>query len=632
MNTMGRMGKWLRRNVRTLVGIFLTAVSQFVLAYVTLSIQAIYPVWSAPFWPASGAALAACLLRGPWMLIGVYLGLTLPNLTLWAPTPSWIAFVLPLGNLAETALAWLLLRLPVLKFDHKFQRIRELGSFLIVAPWIPAAVSAFFVQTSLLAAHVVPSDRYLGEVLVFWLGNSTGIMLITPLILVWRDIRDFQWTKPKGRRILFILFGVSFALWIFHSENLPTYLRMTSVLIVPLVVWGIWSTGFRGATLVCLLTSTVYFAFDVPESRPLSTVLNQRHLQANISFIGAKGMESPLNRNLPPPSMLDEALEQIGVLMAVCLTLLPLGVAADELRKRGEQDDLIMETLDSSFWSWTRKDGLQFLNPRITSQIGNHPLLFEATQTHGNMIIRSINPKHPGYVSHWTITDKGNHGDPLTIIGVLQSRMETSRRQEAEAKAELANLEVRALRSHLNPHLIFNCLTGLRGMIKANPDLARDFTGRLARFLRAVVDSQVSTLITLDHELEICQDYIRLEAIRGRSISFSHHPDPSEKSVFLPPLSVVTLVENAVKHGTSDAEGHLAIHFECRPTSPQTVSLVVRHAGSIRSHGKGDIPGGLSLLSKQLKVSYSQSSGVELVGLPNDQVEARIQLPLQVAA
>ncbi|NDC80443.1 MAG: hypothetical protein EB090_04130 [Verrucomicrobia bacterium] len=590
MNTMGRMGKWLRRNVRTLVGIFLTAVSQFVLAYVTLSIQAIYPVWSAPFWPASGAALAACLLRGPWMLIGVYLGLTLPNLTLWAPTPSWIAFVLPLGNLAETALAWLLLRLPVLKFDHKFQRIRELGSFLIVAPWIPAAVSAFFVQTSLLAA------------------------------------------QPKGRRILFILFGVSFALWIFHSENLPTYLRMTSVLIVPLVVWGIWSTGFRGATLVCLLTSTVYFAFDVPESRPLSTVLNQRHLQANISFIGAKGMESPLNRNLPPPSMLDEALEQIGVLMAVCLTLLPLGVAADELRKRGEQDDLIMETLDSSFWSWTRKDGLQFLNPRITSQIGNHPLLFEATQTHGNMIIPSINPKHPGYVSHWTITDKGNHGDPLTIIGILQSRMETSRRQEAEAKAELANLEVRALRSHLNPHLIFNCLTGLRGMIKANPDLARDFTGRLARFLRAVVDSQVSTLITLDHELEICQDYIRLEAIRGRSISFSHHPDPSEKSVFLPPLSVVTLVENAVKHGTSDAEGHLAIHFECRPTSPQTVSLVVRHAGSIRSHGKGDIPGGLSLLSKQLKVSYSQSSGVELVGLPNDQVEARIQLPLQVAA
>ena len=351
--------------------------------------------------------------------------------------------------------------------------------------------------------------------------------------------------------------------------------------------------------------------------------------------------------------MLDEALEQIGVLTAVCLTLLPLGVAADELRRRGEQDDLIMDTLDSSFWSWTRKDGLQFSNPRVTSQIGNHPLLFEGSRSTGKMNVASIDPNHPGYVSHWTVTQKGqtktespwlskwpnrttqtNHQpsstEPLEVIGVLQSRSELDRREAAEAQAELANLEIRALRSHLNPHLIFNCLTGLRGMIKANPDLARDFTGRLARFLRAVVDSQVSTLITLKHELEICQDYIRLEAIRGRSVSFSHHPDPCEKGVFLPPLSVVTLVENAVKHGAS-SEGHLAIHFECRKTGSHSVSISVRHKGIIKDNGKGDTPGGLSLLSKQLKVSYPESSGVELVSLPNEQVEARIQLPLQPA-
>ena len=66
---MNRLG----RRPTVFVWIFFTAISQILLAYASLYISNYNPVWSAPLWPASGAALAAVLLGGPWMLVGVFL-------------------------------------------------------------------------------------------------------------------------------------------------------------------------------------------------------------------------------------------------------------------------------------------------------------------------------------------------------------------------------------------------------------------------------------------------------------------------------------------------------------------------------------------------------------------------------
>ena len=149
-------------------GILLTATSQVLLGYFTLFIQAIYPVWSSPFWPASGAALAALILGGPRMIVGVYLGLVILGLKFfWGPYPVWMAFVVPWGNLAETALAYFLLRHFVPKFDLGFTQIRHLAAFILLCPWIPALTSATSAQLLLQAIGSVPPDRFISELAVY---------------------------------------------------------------------------------------------------------------------------------------------------------------------------------------------------------------------------------------------------------------------------------------------------------------------------------------------------------------------------------------------------------------------------------------------------------------------------------
>lgn len=260
--------------------------SQIILGYATLFIQAIYPVWSSPFWPASGAALAAVLLGGPRMLWGIYAGLLVLGLKFfWGPYPLWMAFVVPSGNLLETSLAYFLFRQFVPKFDPAFGNIRQLSIFILLCPWIPALISATTSQLLMQYVGSIPPDRFLSELAVYSLGNATGILLVTPLALVWRDFRSFPWKSPQGRKIVAHLGIIFLGLWFYYAEWAPLWGRLVAVAMIPLAVWGVWVTGIRGATLACLLGSISYFAFDVPGSRPFSSLLAEKQKEAELRFV-----------------------------------------------------------------------------------------------------------------------------------------------------------------------------------------------------------------------------------------------------------------------------------------------------------------------------------------------------------
>ena len=614
---------WIRKDF---VAIILTAISQIVLGYFTLFIQAIYPVWSAPFWPASGAALAALLIRGPRMLLGVYLGLAVLGLKFfWGPYPFWMAFVVPLGNLAETSLAFFLFRHFVPKFDPGFGNIRQLAFFILLCPWIPALTSALTIHLLLQYLGTVPTERFFSEIAVYSLGNATGILLITPLVLVWRDLPRFSWKTPLGIQVLGLLGTMAMGLWL-YSGLTPPWGRLLSVGLIPLIVWGIWTTGIRGATIACVLGSVCYFAMDVPGSRPLSQLLELRQQAAEKDF----AMEKQLHREpgmQPPARLTREISDQIGLLAVICITILPLGVAADELRQKAYRDRMAMAALSSSFWRWAPETGNEIEDPNIARLLLPWASLFRGEKKAGSLQIRSTNPAGPTLVSHWSILETDPAGRPLKVVGLLQDYSIEEERDTAVAQARLAELEIKTLRSHLNPHLLFNCLTGLRGMIAEDPEKAREFSGNLARFLRAVVDSEKRKTIPLREELAICTDFSRLEELRGRPVILQTSLTPNDGDILIPPLTLVTLLENAAKHGHRNHAGFLPIEITSyRPTSGQ-VAIQVRQPGSLRPRKDGANHAGLDLIRRQIAMVFGEGGHLNLKEEPSGHVVAELLLP-----
>ena len=608
-------------------GILITATSQVLLGYFTLFIQAIYPVWSSPFWPASGAALAAVMLGGPRMLLGIYLGLLVLGLKFfWGPYPPWLAFVVPCGNLAETALAYFLLRHFVPKFDLGFSQIRQLAAFILFCPWIPALTSAVSIQLLLQAMGTVPPERFLSEVAVYSLGNATGILLLTPLILVWRDFRSFPWKDTEGRKIIGVLLLLFTGLWFYYANWAPVWGRLISVALIPAAVWGVWSTGIRGATLACLLGSISYFAFDVPGARPLSSLLEQKQKSAELRFAMEKQLTGAPAMQ-PPPRLARDISDQIGLLAVICITILPLGVASDELRKKAVRDRLVMATLSSSFWNWSPATGNQIENPQIAKLFSPSTQLFQPNRKTGSMKIRPVGPEAPSYLSHWLIQEADALGNPLQATGILQNYSMEEERDAALAQARLAELEIQTLRSHLNPHLLFNCLTGLRGLITQDAAKAREFSGNLARFLRAVVDSENQKTIPLHRELAICEDFIRLEELRGRPIHLQVELTGRDRDVSIPPLTLVTLLENAAKHGLRPNEGPLPVFISADRPDSNHLRLRVQQPGTLRRPTDQKNHAGLDLIRRQLQMVLGEEGRLELLEQPPGNVVANLILP-----
>jgi len=608
------------------VGIAATAFVQIILGYFTLFIQSIYPVWSSPFWPASGAALASVLLGGPRMLLGVYLGLCVLGLKFfWGPYPLWMAFLVPCGNIAETTIAYFCFRHFTPRLDPSFCNIRQLATFVLLCPWIPALTSALSIQLLLQALGTVPAERFYSEVAVYSLGNATGILLVTPLITVWRDIRSFPWKSPLGYQILAVLLVSLLGIFL-YSDLTPAWCRLLAVATIPFAIWGVWVTGIRGATLVCLLGSISYFAFNVPGSHPLTQLLEIKQKTADLEFAISKQVGTQRGSEISP-RLAREISDQIGLLTVICITILPLGVAADELRKRASRDRMAMAALSSSFWTWTPEAGNQIENPDLARLFLPWAKLFSPDRSRGSLKIYPVDPKMPVYLSHWTIQETDGSGQPRQVFGVLQNFAMEEERDAAVAQARLAELELQTLRSHLNPHLLFNCLTGLRGLIAENPERAREFSGNLARFLRSVVDAEKEKTIPLRVELAICEDFVRLEEMRGRPTSLQVRLAPQDGDVAIPPLTLVTLLENAAKHGRRDSQKPLPVEVSSDRPDRGHVRLRISQPGTLTRADDQKNHAGLDLIRRQIGMIYGDQASVKLMEITPGTVAAELILP-----
>jgi LytS/YehU family sensor histidine kinase len=140
-----------------------------------------------------------------------------------------------------------------------------------------------------------------------------------------------------------------------------------------------------------------------------------------------------------------------------------------------------------------------------------------------------------------------------------------AREEQVLLREAVTRSQLEALQLQLNPHFLFNALNSIRALIpSASPD-AREGVTRLAGVLRSTLCSKPGNTVPFAREMELVRDYLAIEKLRfGEHLHIEEVMDPILDQVNIPPLILLTMVENAIKHGVQLQE------------EPATVSIAGR--------------------------------------------------------
>ncbi len=146
----------------------------------------------------------------------------------------------------------------------------------------------------------------------------------------------------------------------------------------------------------------------------------------------------------------------------------------------------------------------------------------------------------------------------LLITIILIRRRISNIRQEARIKQKLAETEMMALRTQMNPHFIFNSLNSIENFIMQNQKRqASDYLNKFARLIRMILENSRDDLVTVTKDMETLQLYIDLEQLRfNHKFSYETEIDKAllDDDFRIPPLLIQPFVENAIVHGLANSD------------------------------------------------------------------------------
>jgi signal transduction histidine kinase len=140
-------------------------------------------------------------------------------------------------------------------------------------------------------------------------------------------------------------------------------------------------------------------------------------------------------------------------------------------------------------------------------------------------------------------------------LGVVLENVRFREREE-QLRLLAGRAELKALRAQINPHFLFNALNAIAGLIHTNAAAAEETVEQLAEVFRYTLRKSGHEWVRLDEEIEFVRAYLQVEQSRfGERLAVEINIDPAAAAIQIPAMCVQPLVENAIKHGTSQVEG-----------------------------------------------------------------------------
>jgi hypothetical protein len=319
---------------------------------------------------------------------------------------------------------------------------------------------------------------------------------------------------------------------------------------------------------------------------------------ANLFLVGAGPMLAAFVRHRAWPLRLERMLVVAAVLCGMVL-----GVVTDDWAS-GVHDEYMAAHGSSSSNSDTHGSDMHSVMRRLLELAPDLLILFVAS---GGLALQGYFTEKKRWAEHW-------------------------RRVELEG----ADLRLTLLQAQVEPHFLFNTLASVRSLVTTDPQRAARTIDALAQHLRTTLPKiRAETGVaqsTLGEQFAICASYLALMKERvGERLRVEISLPPELSELPFPPLLLISLVENAIKHGVEPKPGVTHVWLAARITGErdsQRLEVRVEDDGAGFRLGMGEGTG-LTNIRAQLRTRYDSAASLELFERDGGGVAARLIVPLE---
>jgi signal transduction histidine kinase len=222
----------------------------------------------------------------------------------------------------------------------------------------------------------------------------------------------------------------------------------------------------------------------------------------------------------------------------------------------------------------------------------------------------------------------------IAVGSMLKQRDAFAREQALAFQLERSQLErnaldarLRLLQAQVEPHFLFNTLANVQALVDTGSPQASKVLNSLIAYLRAAVPRMHEPATTLGQELELVRAYLELMQMRMPDrLQFELRIDPAAKDLHCPPMTLLTLVENAVRHGIDPSEVGGRIDVDVNVREGRCLVSVRDTGVGMKSTSRG-LGTGLTTLRERLQLTFGAEARLRLIEVVPHGISAELDLP-----
>ena len=230
-------------------------------------------------------------------------------------------------------------------------------------------------------------------------------------------------------------------------------------------------------------------------------------------------------------------------------------------------------------------------------------------------------------------------GPWIALGAMLRQRDIFARHQALAFELERSELERKALDSRLRllqaqvkPHFLFNTLANVQALVDAGSPQASKVLASLIAYLRAAVPRMQADAATLEQELDLARAYLEIMQMRMPDrLQFALHLDPAAAQMLCPPMTLLTLVENAVQHGIDPSEVGGRIDVDISMRDGRCLVRVADTGVGLKMAASG-LGTGLSTLRERMQLAFGGDAQFHLTEIEPHGVGAELRFPARTAS